>query len=230
MSIESEITRLVEAKQGLADWLTEQNVSVPNGALLGDLVALLDRVKTASTENAIVLKSTATISNGEIIVPGVAIDVRALDNLCAALAIQANTPNYMLCMTGSKAMVTNSSYTLNITDIKADAVRGIGEPPFVRFLIAKDGKSIVMEPYNRKVFASMRVPPTMYNKTGQRARMEIKCVPFCRYLAACLGWDDKSTYRVPGRVLPQQCVVLFDLTKAYSIHIDDGRCYDGCII
>ena len=116
MSIESEITRLVEAKQGLADWLTEQNVSVPNGALLGDLVALLDRVKTASTENAIVLKSTATISNGEIIVPGVAIDVRALDNLCAALAIQANTPNYRLCMTGSKAMVTNSSYTLNITD------------------------------------------------------------------------------------------------------------------
>ena len=116
MSIESEITRLVEAKQGLADWLTEQNVSVPNGALLGDLVALLDRVKTASTENAIVLKSTATISNGEIIVPGVAIDVRALDNLCAALAIQANTPNYMLCMTGSKAMVTNSSYTLNTAE------------------------------------------------------------------------------------------------------------------
>ena len=56
--------------------------------------------------------------------------------------------------------------------IKADAVRGIGEPPFVRFLIAKDGKSIVMEPYNRKVFASMRVPPTMYNKTGQRARID----------------------------------------------------------
>ena len=116
MSIESEITRLVEAKQGLADWLTEQNVSVPNGALLGDLVALLDRVKTASTENAIVLKSTATISNGEIIVPGVAIDVRALDNLCAALAIQANTPNYMLCMTASKAQYTNSSYTLNTAE------------------------------------------------------------------------------------------------------------------
>ena len=62
------------------------------------------------------LKSAATISNGEIIVPGVAIDVRVLDNLCAAFAIQANTPNNMLCMTGSKAMVTNSSYTLNITD------------------------------------------------------------------------------------------------------------------
>ena len=102
--------------------------------------------------------------------------------------------------------------------IKADAVRGIGEPPFVRFLIAEDGKSMVMEPYNRKVFASMRVPPTMYKKTGQRARMEIKCAPVCRYLAACLGWDESSTYRVPGRILPQQRFVLFDLTSAYSIH------------
>ena len=102
--------------------------------------------------------------------------------------------------------------------IKADAVRGIGEPPFLRFLIAKDGKSMVMEPYNRKVFASMRVPPTMYKKTGQRARMEIKCAPFCRYLAAYLRWDESSTYRVPGRILLQQRFVLFDLTSAYSIH------------
>lgn len=102
--------------------------------------------------------------------------------------------------------------------IKADAVRGIGEPQFVRFLIAKDGKSMVMEPYHRKVFASMRVPASMYEKTGQRAQMEIKCAPFCRYLAACLGWDESSTYRVPGRILPQQRFVLLDLTSAYSIH------------
>ena len=88
----------------------------------------------------------------------------------------------------------------------------------MRFLIAEDGKSMVMEPYSRKVFASMRVPPTMYKKTGQRARMEIKCAPFCQYLAAYLGWDESSTYRVPGRILPQQRFVLFDLTSAYSIH------------
>ena len=102
--------------------------------------------------------------------------------------------------------------------IKADAVRGIGEPSFVRFLIAEDGKSMLMTPYNRKVFASMRVPTCMYEKTGQRAQMEIKCAPLCRYLAARLGWNNISTYRVPGKVLPQQKMVLFDLTKAYSIH------------
>ena len=109
MSIESEITRLVNAKQELADWLTEQNVAVPTGALLGDLVALLGQVKTSSSTGATVKQSTASISNGEIIVPGTVIDERDVtDNLCAALVIQVNAPNYMLCMTASKA-----SYTLN---------------------------------------------------------------------------------------------------------------------
>ena len=58
MSIESEITRLVNAKQELADWLTEQNVAVPTGALLGDLVALLGQVKTSSSTGATVKQST----------------------------------------------------------------------------------------------------------------------------------------------------------------------------
>ena len=114
MSIESEITRLVNAKQELADWLTEQNVAVPTGALLGDLVALLGQVKTSSSTGATVKQSTASIRNGEIIVPGTVINERDVtDNLCAALVIQVNAPNYMLCMTASKAQYTNSSYTLN---------------------------------------------------------------------------------------------------------------------
>ena len=114
MSIESEITRLVNAKQELADWLTEQNVAVPTGALLGDLVALLGQVKTSSSTGATVKQSTASISNGEIIVPSMVIDERDVtDNLSAALVIQVNAPNYMLCMTASKAQYTNSSYTLN---------------------------------------------------------------------------------------------------------------------
>lgn len=117
MSIESEITRLVEAKQELADWLTDQNVAVPTGALLGDLVALLGQVKTSSSTCATVKQSTASISNGEIIAPGTVIDARDVtDYLCAALAIQVNTPNYMLCMTASKAQYTNSSYTLNTAE------------------------------------------------------------------------------------------------------------------
>ena len=45
---------------------------------------------------------------------GTVIDARDVtDYLCAALVIQVNAPNYMLCMTASKAQYTNSSYTLN---------------------------------------------------------------------------------------------------------------------
>ena len=54
MSIETEITRLVGAKQELANWLASQGVTIPNGALLGDLVALLANIPAggSSTESA----------------------------------------------------------------------------------------------------------------------------------------------------------------------------------
>lgn len=61
MSIESEITRLVEAKQGLKDWLIKQNVTVFNGALLGDLVKLLNTVQTSSGSPEL---ASVTLSKG----------------------------------------------------------------------------------------------------------------------------------------------------------------------
>lgn len=48
MSIESEITRLVEAKQDLKGWLTGKGVSVPSNALLPAMVDLLGNVQTAA--------------------------------------------------------------------------------------------------------------------------------------------------------------------------------------
>lgn len=61
MSIESEITRLVEAKQGLENWLIKQNVAVPNDALLGDLVKLLNAVQTSSGSAEV---ASVTLSKG----------------------------------------------------------------------------------------------------------------------------------------------------------------------
>ena len=52
MSIETEITRLVGAKQELANWLASQGVTIPNGALLGDLVALLSKISTGGLSQA----------------------------------------------------------------------------------------------------------------------------------------------------------------------------------
>lgn len=61
MSIESEITRLVEAKQGLENWLIKQNMAVPNDALLGDLVKLLNAVQTSSGSVEV---ASVTLSKG----------------------------------------------------------------------------------------------------------------------------------------------------------------------
>ena len=48
MSIESEITRLVNAKRALRSWLVSKGVGVPSSALLPDMVELLDNVQTGS--------------------------------------------------------------------------------------------------------------------------------------------------------------------------------------
>ena len=48
MSIESEITRLVNAKSALRSWLVSKGISVSNTVLLPDMVELLDNVQTGS--------------------------------------------------------------------------------------------------------------------------------------------------------------------------------------
>ena len=60
MSIESEITRLVNAKSALRSWLVSKGVGVPGSALLPDMVELLDDVQTGSGTAE---QSTVTISN-----------------------------------------------------------------------------------------------------------------------------------------------------------------------
>lgn len=68
MSIETEITRLVGAKQELASWLVSQGVTIPNGALLGDLVALLANLtaggsSTGSAAVTVTLNTNVTLSS-----------------------------------------------------------------------------------------------------------------------------------------------------------------------
>jgi hypothetical protein len=107
----------------------------------------------------------------------------------------------------------------NKIHVFCDAVRAIGEPPFVRFLLNGDGTSMIMEPYDKKEFQSMRVPKAVYNKTG---RMEFRSVGFCRLLAQRLGWEPTFSYRITGKILPRQCLILFDLTRAVQIKVADG--------
>lgn len=102
--------------------------------------------------------------------------------------------------------------------IQPEALRKIGCPPYVRFLMSPDGKAMIMEPYNRKVFASMRVPKGLYGETVKRFRMEVKCAPFCRLIAHHLGLDESCSYRIQGKVYPSQRIVKYDLNTAYAIN------------
>lgn len=96
-------------------------------------------------------------------------------------------------------------------------VRTIGEPRFVRFLINGDGTSMIMEPYDKMEFQSMRVPNGIYSMTG---KMEFRSTPLCRLLSLRLGWDTMCSYRVPGKILTKQGLVLFDLASAFPIKSD----------
>ena len=95
-----------------------------------------------------------------------------------------------------------------------DAVRSIGEPHFIRFLLNKSGTSMIMEPYDKKEFQSIRVPKSVYSRTG---KMEFRCKPFCRLLEYALCWDGERSYRIPGRIIHKQHIILFDLTRASVI-------------
>ena len=78
MSIEQEITRLVDAKTAFKNWLTAKGVSVPTSALLPDMVDLLERVPAgAESETAEITVSNHTTTiftaygpEGSVSVPG----------------------------------------------------------------------------------------------------------------------------------------------------------------
>ncbi len=78
MSIEQEITRIVDAKAAFKSWLTAKGVSVPASALLPDMVDLLKRVSTGGeSEPAEITVSNHTTTiftaygpDGSVSVPG----------------------------------------------------------------------------------------------------------------------------------------------------------------
>ena len=98
-----------------------------------------------------------------------------------------------------------------------ETLRGIGNPAFVRFLLSEDGRHMVMTPYNRKVFASMRVPKGVYTSSNPNIRLEFPCMPFCRLMAHHLNWESGQSYRIEGKIYPGQKLVKFDLQRTHPI-------------
>ena len=101
-----------------------------------------------------------------------------------------------------------------------DALRGIGCPKFISFMIDETGRSLAMVPYDKKDFYSHRVPFSVYN--GGKG-MEVSSIRLCRILAREQNWDPEKSYRVPGDIIPKQKIALFYLTEAEEIRHDEGN-------
>lgn len=82
--------------------------------------------------------------------------------------------------------------------IPLEALRGLGNPKYVHFLLSEDGNSMIMKPCERKVFSSMRVPAKIYLKKDRHLKMDVNCIMLCRLLAKHLSWSMEHSYRAPG--------------------------------
>jgi hypothetical protein len=67
---------------------------------------------------------------------------------------------------------------------------------------------MIMEAYHRKDFHSHRVPKDSVNGHWE---MEVRSLPLCSLLKNRRGWEDGKSYRIPGKVYPQQRLAVFAL-------------------
>lgn len=95
------------------------------------------------------------------------------------------------------------------------SVRAIGLPKFIRFRINKDATLLIVEPFDRLTLTSFRVPKNLEEDDGN---MEVYSKGLIRGLIQRLGWINGRSYRVPGKVLPKQSMILFDLSEAKEIY------------
>ena len=105
-------------------------------------------------------------------------------------------------------------------NVYTDAIRFLGEPNYIRFLLNGDGSSMILQAYHKKEFQSIRVPKNA-DRTWTQTRF---CsAPMCRLMKYALGWEPDKSYRVPGKYSPAQKIVVFDMTKATIINNQNSQ-------
>jgi len=108
-----------------------------------------------------------------------------------------------------------------------NALRGIGCPVRICFMISDDGRSLLLAPYKKRDLKSHSVPKSVYNGSGG---MEISSMKLCRLLADMYSWDLSLSYRVPGRIYESKRVVIFDLKAASVIHPENTLGREGKVM
>ncbi len=112
MSIETEVTRLVEAKQSLATWLTDRNVSVPEGALLGTLVELLDEVKIVSGDIAVETGTRRVTADGELLVSDTMTDSNTVKKSFICCLAYSNKSKQLIALESTYGQYFTSDQTI----------------------------------------------------------------------------------------------------------------------
>lgn len=102
----------------------------------------------------------------------------------------------------------------NRIHVSVNALREIGQPANICFMVGENGKTLILMPYLRKDFHSHRVPQDVYR--GKKS-MEVSSLGLCRIIAQTQCWNVDDSYRVPGVILPRQRLCVFHLDQAERI-------------
>lgn len=117
---------------------------------------------------------------------------------------------------GMRDRCTYLSFYLKVNRIHifTEALREIGSPDCICFMLSPSGKTMILKSYPQKDYHSHRVPLDVYN--GKKS-LEISSIQLCKMLSNIQKWNRNYSYRVPGTVLTQQKVILFQLDQAECI-------------
>ena len=99
----------------------------------------------------------------------------------------------------------------NRIHIFVEALRELGMPSRICFMIEENGETLLITPYGKRDFISHAVPRDVYSGT---AAMEISSYKLCRIIAGLYNWNLSKSYRVPGMVFQDKRIAVFDLTRA----------------
>ena len=99
-----------------------------------------------------------------------------------------------------------------------EALRAIGCPNRICFMISEKGDRLLMMPYGKRDLVSHKVPERLYEGTNG---FDISSYKLCSLLAELHGWDLNKSYRILGNVAPKYSIIIYDLTKVRII--DNGH-------
>lgn len=102
----------------------------------------------------------------------------------------------------------------NRLHVFVSALKELGSPSRICFLLDKDGNRLLILPYDKHDFVSHAVPRKLYLGSSS---MEIHSQKLCSVIADKHGWDLSKSYRVPGTVFKDKRAAVYYLAKAVLI-------------